>query len=190
MQSSPTSSSPCQTKKLPSIEDQQHTDRVRICHTYSRCTVAKLTVNIRTLRFSGSQAQWGLWVFFSKPNLRHVQKEEQGICYGYFCVGTSLMGRSYFWQDLPYFFGEGWKFYESANGYFLVCHDNSQKLPNGDWENYWRYMSHGWFLGTPNFYRGKNVNCGQHFRHRSELVAYYSTTRMNMENQKHELARS
>jgi len=43
---------------------------------------------------------------------------------------ASLMGRSYFWQDPPLFFrGQKRKFYNGANGQFLLCHANSQKPP-------------------------------------------------------------
>jgi len=54
-----------------------------------------------------------------------------------------------FGRTIPYFFmGQRRKFYNGANGHFLLCRTNSQKPASGDRENYWWYMSHRWFSLT------------------------------------------
>jgi len=69
--------------------------------------------------------------------------------------------------------GKKGKFYNGANGHFLLCRANSQKLANGDRGNYWDSLyvaqvvlrMHVLLFGTlPNFYWGnQQFNWGKIF---------------------------
>ena len=68
----------------------------------------------------------------------------------------------------------------------FCCFLNSQKLANGDRENYWVLTNArlSFWGPSPMFTGTKNLNFRQNFRQYSELAAYYSKTRRNMENLK------
>jgi len=130
--------------------------------------------------------------FFNQPTPT-CAKEDQGNCYIYVYSGGSLMGRPL--RAPSPIFSEAKKgtFYSGAIGHVLLCFLNSQKLANGDQENYWGYMLHSGFSLTqilvlgehPHFFAGgKTLNFRQNFRQHLELAAYYSKTRRNMGNLK------
>ena len=141
--------------------------------------------------------QRGLWVFLQSKTLT-CTKEDQGNCYGYMWHETSLIGRSYFWQE-PSLFFQGPKnanFTMVPMGTFCfvtltpeTCQWRLGKLLR----IYVTQMvtnAHLGFGGTsPVCYRGtqKTSILGNIFRQSSQLPSYYSTTRRNIENQEHKV---